>query len=161
MNPTIPGGGLPDEDAALLAELQDAVRPVPAALLDRLLEGARAAYSFRTMEDELASLAYDSLLDESPATARHAPTAARMLLFESESVSVQVEVTDGVIVGQVVAPAAVTVTMEDADGRRAGLECDETGCFTVPMPASGPVRLSIEAEGVITHTEWTDLRRPA
>jgi hypothetical protein len=154
-------GGWPDDDAELLASLKEAVTPVPTAQLQRLLEGARAAYGYRTMDEELAALAYDSLLDESPAAARQAPATARTLLFESDAVSVQLEVTDDGVVGQVVAPTAVQLYVERADGQQLELECDETGCFTVPVLAAGPVRLRVEAAGATTQTEWTDLRRRA
>lgn len=146
------------DDDALLAALGAALSSsaTPASMAD-LAAGARAAFSFRTMEEELAGLVYDSLLDTDPIGAGRAGKGTRTVVFESADVSVEMEITDDGIVGQVAPPIRADVFAEAADGSRTPVECDELGCFTIPAPSRGLLRLHITTSGSTAVTEWAQL----
>ncbi len=151
------------DDDALLAALHEALAVTRAPAADgiagiaALTAGAQAAFSFRTMEEELASLIYDSLLDADPVGAGRAAKAARTVVFESDAVSVEMEITDDGIVGQVAPPVGASVFAEASDGTRIAVVCDELGCFTLPTPGHGMLRLHIAASGSTAVTEWAHL----
>jgi hypothetical protein len=143
------------DDEALLADLGSALAGSRRPLADQVVVGGRAAFTFLTMEEELAGLVYDSLLEAEPVGHGRAPVAARTVVFESETVSVQMEITQDGIVGQVVPIAGAKVSAEAADGRRTEVVTDEVGCFALPTPSHGPMRLYVATSGATTVTEWT------
>lgn len=145
------------DDDILLDELAQALATPEQSLVDEVTAGARAAFSFLTMEEELAGLVYDSLLEAGAAGQARAPAAARTVVFESDGVSVQMEITPEGIVGQVVPTTGVVVVTETPDGVRTPVDTDELGCFTLPDSGPGPMRLRITTAGSTTATEWTRL----
>ncbi len=145
------------DDDAMLALLGEALAGSQNNQTAALLEGARAAFTFLTMEQELASLVYDSLLEDESVGAARATDIARTVVFETGEVSVQIEITQSGMIGQVVPAGEGTVTAEAPDGRRTHVVTDELGCFTLETPGRGPVRLHITTHGVKAVTEWTDL----
>ena len=151
------------DDDILLDELAQALATPEQSLVDEVTAGARAAFSFLTMEEELAGLVYDSLLEAGAAGQARAPAAARTVVFESDGVSVQMEITPEGIVGQVVPTTGVVVIfgasawVVPTDGVRAPVDTDELGCFTLPDSGPGPMRLRITTAGSTTATEWTRL----
>jgi hypothetical protein len=148
------------DDEALLAELGEALAEARQPNMERMLADARAAFTFLTMEEELASLVYDSMHEPEAAGARRAPATSRTLVFESGAVSVEMEVTDDGIVGQVVPPSVAGIVIEASDGTRTPLVVDELGCFAAPLPRRGLVRLRVDLTGRATVTDWADLRSP-
>jgi hypothetical protein len=150
-----------NDDDALMELLGEAMAEIRHAKNEALLDGARAAFSFRTMDQELAALVYDSSLEPESVGAGRAPDAPRTVVFETEDVSVEIEIHDGGMIGQVVPPGQGTVTAEGPDGRRTQVETDELGCFTLNTPGRGPVRLHITTGDAAAVTEWTDLDPPA
>ncbi len=111
---------LMDELRELLARV-DPVDP-------RLLEQARFAYTWRTVDAELAELSFDSLVDRDVlAGVRDDGTATlgpRMLGFGAvvggEDVAIEVEVGRGpglpVLIGQLLPPRAGRVELQASDG---------------------------------------------
>lgn len=144
-------------DNALFAELKDSLVRVPKEQEDRLLEGALAAFSFRTMDDEIAALDYDSLLDLSVADAGRAARTVRTVTFRTGDVSVQVEVTDEGLVGQVVPTTSGRIAVRTVSGRRFEADCDELGCFLLPVPDEAPVQLELHIAGRTILTDWVRL----
>lgn len=146
-----------DDDDALLALLGEAMADARHPDTETMLAGALAAFSFRTMDQELASLVYDSMLEDESVGAGRAPDAARTLVFETDDVSVEIEIRPGGMIGQVVPPGEGTVTAEGPDGRRTRVHTDELGCFILDTPGPGPVRLHITTRDASAVTAWTDL----
>jgi hypothetical protein len=144
-------------DDALLAELNDALVRLPAEEEERLLEGARAAFSFRTMDEEIAALEYDSLLDLSLADVGRAARTARTVTFRSGDVSVQLEITEDGLVGQVVPMSAGRIAVHTMGGERFEADCDELGCFLLPVPGDTPVQLELQVAGRTIRTDWVRL----
>jgi hypothetical protein len=132
------GTELNPADRALLAEVRtvlDAVDPVP----DAVLNSARAALTWLTIDAELAALAEDSAL--ASAGVRSA-ILSRSLTFESDAGVLAFEVSgDGdvrQIVGQADRPADLTVRH---NGDAITLATDEQGRFRIDGVLAGPVSL--------------------
>ena len=69
---------------------------------------------------------------------------------------VEIEVESDVM-GQLIPPQPGHVTLVTARGSRAEAEADDLGCFRLPLPGHGPVRLTCRTAGGISATEWTTL----
>lgn len=122
-----------------LRRVMGVVDPVPAYVLD----AARGSYTWRTIDAELAELAYDSATDSEAALARSAD-ARRLLTFESPGLSVEVEVTSGAperrLVGQLVPPQRAEIEIRHSGGTLK-VTADELGRFAAEGVAPGPVSL--------------------
>ena len=138
------------EDDQLLTELRGAIDSQD-AIPDRLVESAKAAYVWRTIDEELAQLQYDSLA-EAGAAVRSAETAVHLTFGASETF-IEVDVTSDGILGQVIPPVA-EVRLIHGNGDTVVGTCDEDGRFRFERPRSGPARLvAVRADGEVT-TEW-------
>jgi hypothetical protein len=146
-------------DEQLVTMLRDAGRldPVPA----EAIAAARSSLAWRTMDAELAELAYDSLLDD-PVLAglRGADTSPRMVTFESPALTVEVEAaTTGTrrrLIGQLVPPQPARLEVRHAAGV-ATVDADELGRFAADDLPPGPVSLHVHGEGagaVAVTTDW-------
>lgn len=124
-----------DELATLLGPLNE---PPP-----EVLHAAREAFTWRTVDAEIAALTYDSLLDDDRSGVRSADQP-RIMTFESGDVSVELEVdqTSGArrLIGQVVPAQAVDLELHVVDVGGGGeptpaaTRADEWGRFTLPLP---------------------------
>lgn len=145
---------LPPEDHALLDDLTAALaarRDVQA----HHREAARAAFTWRTVDEELMELDYDSL--DAPTAVRGVVSAQpRALSFTSRGGSLEVEVDGDRVRGHVVPAAVVTVVMTNATGERAEATTDEDGMFVLMGTLPGPVRFTVEGDGGGT-TPWVTL----
>ena len=143
-----------DSDEVLLRDLGEALaeeRDVP----EHLLQAARAAFTWRTVDAELLALtSYDSVLDEELAVRARAAQTARQLVFDAEGVSVQVEVTEAGVAGQVLPAGPGRVELVTPTGPVEEAELDELGMFLLGPPPSGPVRFRCEVGGTTVMTEW-------
>jgi len=140
-----------DELMSGLRRVFDAVDPVPA----HVREAAVAAFGWRTLDDELASLSYDSLLDSGLAAAvRSSAATARMVSFEASGRCVELELTTEALVGQLLPAGAASVDVRTRDGV-ATVATDDLGRFELRPPPVGPVSLRIRTAGDATLvTEW-------
>jgi len=153
------------DDEGLLVALGEALRSGWHPQTDLVEANARAAFSLTNLEDELACLVYDSLLDTMEASASRAPSQVRIVVFESETLSIEIEILPDSIVGQVVPPDDVTITIQTPDRRSVRVEVDELGCFIVggsALRSSGfaPLRFHVKRDHQTTVTEWTHLPPP-
>ena len=120
-----------------------------------MLAGARAAWTWRTIDEELAELVFDSAAE---LTGVRSEDTARQLTFRAPGVEIEVMVVDDVsrrIVGQLIPPGDFTVQLAVGD---AVLEesTDRLGRFTFEAVAPGPVRITvIDPDGThVVSTEW-------
>ena len=120
--------------------------PVPKAAVD----AAKAAFTWRTIDAELAELVYDSA--ESGLVGVRGE-AARQVTFRSPGVEIDERARR--IVGQLVPPQQATVELHTTQGvREQGT--DSLGRFGFEGIAPGPVKLSVQtADGGTVVTEWT------
>ena len=139
------------DDEGLMEELARSAqqeREVP----DHRRRAAYAAYAWRTIDEDLMSLTHDSLLSATAAV--RGPEDARTLSFEGGGLSLELELDEGTLTGQLLqSGGGVEVTMERADGESRTARADASGFFTLPG-ASGPTRFAVEVDGTIRRTEW-------
>jgi len=139
----------PITDDSLLDLLGQALRtvdPVP----EHVLAAARGAVAWRTIDQDLAELVFDSSLET---TGVRDPDMARQLTFRSQAsgrpVEIELMVVDGQhrrVVGQVVPAAVTTVRLENAR-QTLEQESDKHGRFAFDQISTGPVRLSVAGAG--------------
>jgi hypothetical protein len=147
--------GTPDDDA-LLAELSDVLAGRMGSPPPEVVAGAKALFTWRTVDAELAVLTYDSLLDAEPAGVRADADPPRVLTFEARGLTVELEVESEArgrrLSGQLVpaGPAAVEVRTDGAVHRA---EADAFGRFAVRLPEREgrvEVRVRRSPDGVVT-----------
>jgi hypothetical protein len=140
----------PDEaDARLLDALRVAVEradPVP----DAVAAAARASLTWRTIDAELAELAYDSLLDDDRLAGVRGDDGPRSLSFVGPAFTVELEVAhqggSRSLLGQLVPPHPAVVEVRHSGGLLT-LDADEIGRFAAPRVAPGPISLRCRLEG--------------
>jgi hypothetical protein len=149
---TTPGS---DEDQRLLQDLRAATRWAGAPTA-RMEAAAQAAYSWRTVDAELAALTHDSLTDGS-GLVRGGSAGPRTLVFESASTSVELEQTEDGLVGQLIPPTEGEVTLQGPSGELGHATVDELGCFCFDLAPRGMVRLHCRTSSGAVVTHWTRL----
>jgi hypothetical protein len=145
-----------DKDATTEAELRALfahMDPVP-QLLD---EAARAAFSWRTVDEELAELTRDSSDEEAEMLVRSAG-GPRQLSFESPRLSIELEVVatgprERRVEGQLLPPEPATVSVERPGEEELDVQADELGRFALEGIAAGVVRLRVAHVA----TPWTGI----
>ena len=148
------------DDARLeeeLRELAARLEPVP----DRLVQAALDAYAWRTIDAELAELAFDSLADQDEAALVRGHQQERLLSFRASGLTIEVEVTAAGparrLIGQLVPPQRAEVEIRRQDGV-VTIATDEFGRFIADRMPAGPVSLRLgptPGEGRSTVvTEW-------
>jgi len=140
-----------DELLALVGRALRTTEPVP----DRVVTGARAAWTWRTIDEELAELVFDSAQE---LTGVRSEDTARQLTFRAPGVEIEVMVVDDGarrIVGQLIPPGNYTVRLAVGD-EVLDQQCDRLGRFTFEPVPLGPVRISILGAdgGHVVSTEW-------
>ena len=151
-----------DKDATTESELRaifGQMDPVPQLLQD----GARAAFTWRTVDAELAELMRDSAEAEEDVDALvrggHGP---RQLSFESPKLGIELEVTatgprERRLEGQLLPPADATVTIERPGEDGLSVQSDELGRFVLDGLRAGVLRLHVMLRGVQIAIPWTTI----
>lgn len=145
------------DDEQLLAALGEAMK-ARQAVPSWFIETGKNAYAWHNIDAELAQLTYDSESDmERMAVTRSEAASIRALTFTSPHLSLELEVTENSLVGQVIPPRAGTLETHTRTGVTT-LPVDEIGCFVVdPIPAS-PFRLRCRtADDADVLTGWITL----
>jgi hypothetical protein len=146
-----------DDDEELLAALGEAL--AGSAVPPEFIEAGKAAYTWRTIDAELAELTYDSA-QESLAAAGHRAEdpSIRTLTLSSAHLTIELEASEDAILGQLVPVQTGLVEIQFGPEKGAETEVDTVGCFTIqPIPAR-PFRLRCRgAEGIVVLTEWLRL----
>jgi hypothetical protein len=146
-----------DDDQHILDDLSDAVREA-ASLAGAIAEYGRGAYAWRTVDQDLLLASLD--FGPSPECVRELrsdPGDARVLVFTASSLSLEVEVMPGRVVGQVIPPGQGEIRVEAADGVTFHVEADDVGFFELPTVPRGPVRLRCDTPAGRLVTEWVRL----
>ncbi|MBM7517308.1 hypothetical protein [Nocardioides nitrophenolicus] len=149
-------------DDELMALLGRAVAE-EAAVSDRRRTAARAAFTWRSVDAELAELLHDSALDPGAAV-RSGADGPRTLSFGHGGLTLEVEVDGETVLGQVIGagaaatapdPAAVLLERPDADAVSA--VADAAGFFRLEGVRSGTVRFVVDQGGWSLTTPWVAL----
>lgn len=124
------------DDDKLLATLREAMREREAVPV-WFVETGKSAYAWHNIDAELAQLTYDSHSDRRmAAVTRSEPASIRALTFTSPHLSLELEVSEDGLLGQIIPPGPGTLEIHT----KAGVittTVDEIGCFAVdPQPDS-------------------------
>ena len=157
--PQVEGPG-PDDEPLIekLRGVATEVDPVP----ERMLAAARGTYTWRTVDAELAVLAYDSVLDDDRAALVRGSGEARLLTFAAAELTIELEVTlSGErrrIVGQLV-PRDGGRRRGESRRRRGRDHRRSTRAFRSRSDRAGPVSLRCRREeaGTAVATEWVTM----
>jgi hypothetical protein len=137
-----------------LTRLREAMRE-PAQVPEHVVRAGYGAYTWRTIEAELAELTYDSIDEQTAARVRSRQQATlRALTFVSASLTVELEVAERRLLGQLVPPQPATITMLVRGGGPAvAVEVDQQGCFRIERAPEAPFRLRVTGERTV-ETDW-------
>ena len=132
-----------DDDGELLAFLDEALRTEGDVPPDFVAAG-KAAFTWRSIDAELAALVYDS--EREPALTRTQTADLRALTFASAHVTIELELTDSGLLGQVVPTSAARIDVQTAAGVTVSVAADELGCFTIREVPQEPFRLRVRVD---------------
>ena len=147
------------DDEELLAALGEALRAreqVP----EWFIETGKNAFAWHNIDAELAQLTYDSQRDtgrNQVAAVRSEAASIRALTFSSARLSIELEVGESTLIGQVIPPDAGTLEIHTTAGVTSS-PVDEIGSFVLePIPPS-PFRLRCRTQdGADVLTGWITL----
>ncbi|AXE90245.1 hypothetical protein C1703_34980 [Streptomyces sp. Go-475] len=137
--------GLLEEELRQAAAVLDPVPP-------ELQQIAVDAYALHDLDARVAELTFDSLVDSLPV--RGATDTPRMLTFRAGEVTVDVEVTEDGLMGQVLPPQPARIEVLCGPRPGSALTADDLGRFTADVPPSGPFALRLRTGGDVVVTEW-------
>lgn len=132
--------------ALLRGVLESPAEPVP-PLPPAVRDAAAAAWSWRTVDEELAALAYDSAGDAGLSGVRGEPARHRQLTFTSTGTTLEVELSGRELLGQFLPGERVRVRLSTPRGSGEEFDSDERGRFRVAEVPPGAFRLSYDAHG--------------
>lgn len=143
------------DDERLLAALGEAIK-ARQAVPSWFVETGKNAFAWHNIDAELAQLTYDSNEDRREAAVMRSETASiRSLTFTSAHLSLELEVTENSLLGQIIPPRGGALEIQTRANGAGTTEVDEIGCFSVdPIPDS-PFRLRYRApDGTDVLTGW-------
>jgi len=158
--PTVQGE---HDDTELEEELRRAAArfdPVPG----ELLRAAASAFTWRTIDAELAELVFDSLVDHDEVSLVRGPAERRLLSFQAGQLSIDLEVTSTAsgrgLVGQLVPARQASVEIRAGDSA-IFVEADELGRFRAGPVPPGPMSLrcspAAAEPGPAVVTDWVPI----
>lgn len=148
-----------ESDMALLDDLRRVVAAID-EIPPESVELARAALGWRSLDNELAELIHDSAVDEHQLVVRGAHDGLRVLSFANDQIRIDVEFSNGQLVGQVSPPEQAVIELHrDGSEPIASASTDEFGAFTLSDVTPGPLALVCRAEDGrwSVRTSWTAL----
>lgn len=149
-----PGGSELEEELRRAAASLDPVPP-------ELLRAAADAFSWRTVDAELAELVYDSLLDQAGPSLVRGPQDRRLLSFQAGAVTIDLQVTRKGsardLIGQLAPPQQASIEIRAGSGI-VTVDADELGRFRAGSVPAGPMslrcRLAAAGTGPAVSTDW-------
>jgi hypothetical protein len=148
--------GSDPDDRQLFRELRNAVAD-EAAVPAGSREIAEGIYGWLGVDEDLQlALCFDSVLDPVGCMRAGAPSP-RCLSFESGDFGIEVEVDTDRLAGQLLPPQAAELRMMAVKGFLSAASADASGCFVLPRPDRGPVRLECTLADRVLSTEWVSL----
>jgi hypothetical protein len=137
-----------------LHELLEATDPAPAGLV----EAAKASYGWRTIDAELAALAYDSASEPVPAGVRGGQEP-RLVVFDGADLRLEIELhaegPERRLLGQLVPPGPAELEVRQGGGRRVRVSADASGRFAAAGLAAEALSLACLRQGQpLVVTDW-------
>ena len=134
----------PFDEQHLLDEISVALGPPP-DVPDPVLRAARAAFTWRTVDAELAELLHDSALAVVPSGLRDSALTTRSLTFQAGDSTLLVDITGDGIVGQLVPPESGTAVLRTTTALYGPFPVDDLGWFRTPVVPREAFRLVLRA----------------
>jgi len=137
-------------DQSLVAQISDAfddVEPIPT----RLTDAAKAAFTWRRADAELAELLFDSSTDELVGV-RGTTSDRRSFRFGHGDFVIRVHLTQATLIVMVEPPLSVGCRVV-TEGRTEELRTDEYGEFAVAAPEL-PARIEVDVPSGTVLTPW-------
>jgi hypothetical protein len=123
---------------------------------DNVVELGRAAFTWHSVDAELAGLMFDSATSNPLVGSRAEPGDRRALTFVTTELTIELELAPDALSGQLVPPQQGTVDVHTRDGATSTAEADEVGWFVVRPRPTGLCCLRISTpDGREVRTEWT------
>jgi len=145
-----------DQLMAALGRALHSARAVP----HRFVEAGKDLYAWHDLDAELAELTYDSALEEPAALTltRAEPAPLRSFTFAAERLTIELEVTDEKLVGQVIPPQPGQVELRTVSGPARSAPVDEVGQFVIrPIPTCSFRLHCRTVNGTSVLTDWVAL----
>ena len=151
---------MPDrwDDEQLFTALKESLR-AHQAVPREFFESGKNAYAWHDIDAELAQLTYDSTLDQQATLGMRSETGSiRALNFTSAHLTIELEVNEGSLLGEIIPVQAGTIEIQTYAGTTATTPVDDLGYFPIqPTPAT-PFRLHCHtADGTDVLTGWITL----
>lgn len=144
-----------EEEDVVLGLVREALRADGGAA-ERVAAAGRAAWTWRTVDAELAELTRDSARTGDGFALQRDGSAVRTLVFEGSTGSVEVQVDGNRLVGQLVPPVPGRVQLSTPDGPGPVVQADDIGCFALDLPDGRPWRLRCTRDTDALVTAWID-----
>ncbi len=146
------------DDEELLTALREALR-AREAVPPEFVEAAKNAFAWHNIDAELAQLTYDSSRDSDYEPSMRAEAASiRALTFTSAHLTVELEVTQDSLLGQIIPAQPGVISIQPRGGAETEFPSDEIGCFSIRPIPSGSFRLHCRtAGGIDALTGWIAL----
>ena len=146
------------DDEVLLTALREAVQARRAVPPEFVAVG-KNTFTWHGIDAELAQLTFDSSRDLEPTRGTRSEAASiRALTFTSAHMTIELEVSQDSLIGQIVPAQAATIKIQRRDSPETEVTADEIGCFSIRPIPSGPFRLHCRtAAGVDAFTGWIPL----
>jgi hypothetical protein len=111
------------------------------------------------VDDELVlvGLVFDSSIQETPVVRGETVHGGRTLIFEGDTVSVEIDATADAMTGRIMPPGRADISLITASGTVGATTTDDMGCFVLADPPSGPVRLLCRTTTMRLVTDWVRL----
>lgn len=149
-----------NDDELLLDALDTALRTAR-EVPRHFIEVGQASYTWHGIDAELAALTYDSadiaFADAMLAT-RAEPAPLRAMTFATADLTIELEVTNDALLGQLVPPQPGEIELRLRGGAARAAHVDEVGWFSFHPPPAGGFRLEYRSPGGRTvATDWITL----
>ena len=145
------------DDELLFAALRQAIRSRQ-AVPPGFVAAAKNAFAWHDIDAELAQLTYDSSQGAAVAPTRAETASIRALTFTSPHLTIELEVTEDSLLGQIVPAQTAMIEVQNRGGARTSALSDEIGCFSLQPIPRGPFRLRCQTTGnVDVLTGWITL----
>lgn len=145
------------DDDSLLAELGEALEAA-GEVTDEMRRVAVAAYTWRSIDDELAlaTLVFDSDLDQARLVRDAESQPVRHMFFERGDFAVELEISHDGLLGQLAPPESGEVVVQLRDGQQVLVTADDLGLFSLSPAPTQPFRLRATVAGTRLVTDWVN-----
>lgn len=144
------------DDDDLMAALAEAVAETD-SVTDRRRAAAQAAFTWRTVDEELMELLHDSALEAGAPVRSAGETTERVLSFGTGELSLELELSGETVIGQVLPGQLGTVALQRVDAEPRTVATDESGFFRIQGVTPGLTRFVVTTSNETLTTTWVNL----